>query len=279
MGKKIIKVLYVGPRSGIAPGANYNIPRPDIRFQCTNLDNINYDYSQYNRYYSAPIGLYFNDFSNIRFEDSNDKFHIMVNKSSNSISHWENSKEPKFPDSNKYYKSAIFCHFTDIDCKIVNNRFNKHLEANVNYFNSVHIDSTSFNIKNPADFIDVANYLENYPNVRCYLHHLWDRNGFNINYLHDLETLLASKTVDKYNIDYVRQTICTQPQAVPALAKLMDVLGLNETYSEIAKLQLENKALRDELEILKSEAKSQTELKDELAKLRDRLEAVKEFLI
>ena len=167
------------------------------------------------------------------------------------------SRVPMDRDIDVKYKSMLvnFLRFFDKGCKIVNNKFNKHLLANIGYFNIVLIDDSHFEINSTSDYYEIINYINTFPNVRLcggkinfYSNSLqWST----VKYL-DLMEILNYKTVDKYNNDFVEH----QAEQVGLPNKLLRVLGISDVYSDLQHYKEECKSKQTEIDELEKELDS-----------------------
>ncbi len=212
----------------------------------------------YNNIYVTNMNRYFDDFGNNRFV----------------IEEGYNAYNGGIDIDGK--KVSIHA-FYDTECKIINNRFSKRLEANIGYFHLVVIEG-GFNVNTFPEYIELLHYLDKYSNLSIssdlFPHFTLPENismrHHNRNYA---SICLDNKVTDKY-IKTEREII--PHQTLPT--KLLDVLGLADIHNELAKLQMRNELLEAELDKKNKELSLKSELEAEIIELKNRLVVVRNAL-
>ena len=238
-------------------------------FQGTHMDNYyDYDINDNHRIYCAPAEYYFNTFGEEKIELHTRRLEILDD--GGNLYYVQIQDHTTVSNENALF-TVKHCYFIDKDCKIIDNKLDDHLKANVKFYHLILIDQCYFSANNLAEYVSILEYMKDYPNIRFTCKGFKDLACIDHNKNLTIE-ILSRETTDIYNNDHISK----MPTIIPTLpSKLIDVLGLNETYSELAKLQLENERLNSRIEELESKLKSQSILEDEIAKMRGKLDVVK----
>ncbi len=130
--------------------------------------------------------------------------------------------------------------FFDKDCRVINNKFNKHLLANIDYFNIILIDDSLFEIDSTSDYYEILSYVSQFPNVRLTGGKInFSKNPLALNskYSEFIE-IVNHTTANKYNNDFVESQTANLPE-LPN--KLLEVLGISDIYSDLQRYKTECK--------------------------------------
>ena len=282
MKEVTLKVLYIGKitndRQEFTQKLSWLSRRSDTKFtfQGTILDNRynGHSFDNYHRVYCAPIGYYFDSFRGEKLE-----LQHYVKLGIKNDGHVGVLSCPYTKASDDTQVLVTECYFVDKDCNIIDNKFNDHLKANINFYNMIYIAEDAVKINCTGDFIGLIQYLKEFPNTYLETDSWYRCDEFQPNFDRYMKAV-SYETTNIYNNEYVDIKQAIIPYSTHTLpAKLIDVLGLNETYSELAKLQLENERLNSRIEELESKLKSQSELEDEIAEMRKKLDVVKGLFI